>query len=586
MVKNSLKIFLLIVGLLGSTLSRKFPIQSYTIIVFLAGLLLVFYLSTLINLKRSDSKLIVPTTLSTLYILFLSWSAIGCFYSADPEKSLYITILSLSTILLYLGLTLHIKSLIQVENILKILICFGGMLALVGIFQQFPLAILKNLTQNTGNNSTSIFIHKNIFSGYLLLLIPLACFIFLDSFSRFWKIISGSTFILFLTALIFTGSRGGQLVGIFSLFIITGYLILNNELKIAKILVLGVLISIVLYFIIDPIAKTLQMNNSAFIDSRASLIDLAEPKHWRGQQWFNRILFWQGGWEIFKDHWFLGSGPNTFELLFPKYYLNFNPVIEKQILTSGAPPHAHNIFVQTASDSGAVGIGLILAFCVVFYMRAYNLFRRQSQEKRSIIFFFGLSVTCFLFHNLVEYNWYGPIFIYQFTFFIFVIDFIWRQKFKKKTNNPSNRSILTPLITGVIVVPLTLMLSIQYYKFNTIFYEDIFYTINPKKLSSLVLRIQQYCPRCDRPHMQMALNILQSYKIYSNEENLALAKKELLKGQKLNPYNPEYKGYLAQIYSVQGEHVRALPLLKEALIYSKTHYIKNFGLGAALSNGK
>ena len=586
MVKYSLKPFLLIVGLLGSTLSRIFQIQSYIIVVFLAVLLLVFYFSTLSKLKHSDSNLILPTKLSTLFILFLSWSAFGYLYSADPEKSLYITILSLSAILLYLGLTLHIENLNQVKNILKILICFGGMLALLGILQQFPLAILKNPIQSTGNNSTSFFIHKNIFSGYVLLLIPLACYIYLDSFSKTWKLISGSTFILCLIALIFTGSRGGQLVAIFSLFVITGYFILNNENKIVKILILGTLASIVLYFLIDPIVKTLQINNSAFIDSRASLVDLGALKSWRTQQWFNRILFWQGGWEIFKDHWFLGSGPNTFELLFPKYYLNFNPIIEKQILSSGKPPHAHNFFVQTASDSGVVGIGLILGFFVVFYMRVYNLFRSQGLENRHVTFFVGLSVTCFLIHNLVEYNWYGPIFIYHFTFFIFVIDFVWRQEFKINNNNPSTRSVLIFSILGVIVVPFTLALSTQYYKYNTILYEDIFYNINSKQLTSLVLRIQQYCSRCDRPHMQMALNLLQRYKYDSDEDNLALAKQELFKGQKLNPYNPEYKGYLAQIYSVQGNHIRALSLLKEALRHSRTHYIKNLELGTTLSKGE
>ena len=119
MLKYSLKPFLLIVGLLGSTLSRIFQIQSYIIVVFLAVLLLVFYFSTLSKLNRSDSILILPTKLSTLFILFLSWSAFGYLYSADPEKSLYITILSLSAILLYLGLTLHIENLNQVKNILK-----------------------------------------------------------------------------------------------------------------------------------------------------------------------------------------------------------------------------------------------------------------------------------------------------------------------------------------------------------------------------------------------------------------------------------------------------------------------------------
>ena len=57
------------------------------------------------------------------------------------------------------------------------------------------------------------------------------------------------------------------------------------------------------------------------------------------------------------------------------------------------------------------------------------------------------------------------------------------------------------------------------------------------------------------------------------------AKEELLKGQKLNPYNPEYKGYLAQIYSAEGDNGMAISLLKDALRFKRTHRIKIFSLG-------
>jgi len=60
---------------------------------------------------------------------------------------------------------------------------------------------------------------------------------------------------------------------------------------------------------------------------------------------------------------------------------------------------------------------------------------------------------------------------------------------------------------------------------------------------------------------------------------LALAKEELLKGQKLNPYNPSYKGYLAQIYSVEGDNGKAIFLLKDALRFKRTHQIKILSLG-------
>ena len=145
-------IFLFLLGFLGS-LSPMFPIASYKIIVLLAGSLVIFYISSVIHLKHSNSKLFLPNSLSIFFLLFLAWSAFGYLYSADPEKSLYITIQSLSAMLLYLGFTFHIEDENQIKSILKIFLCFGGILALLGILQQFPLSILINPIQAFWSNS-------------------------------------------------------------------------------------------------------------------------------------------------------------------------------------------------------------------------------------------------------------------------------------------------------------------------------------------------------------------------------------------------------------------------------------------------
>ena len=108
MVKFSLLIFLILLGLLGS-LSPIVPISSHKIVVLLAGSLLLFYVLSLVSSKHKDSKLTQLTPLSILFLLFLSWSALGYLYSADPERSLYLTIQSLGAILMYLGLILHIQ---------------------------------------------------------------------------------------------------------------------------------------------------------------------------------------------------------------------------------------------------------------------------------------------------------------------------------------------------------------------------------------------------------------------------------------------------------------------------------------------
>ncbi len=582
MAKSSLLTFLILLGLLGS-LSPIVPISSHNIIVLLAGSLVLFYASSLISSRHMDYKLTQLTPLSILFLLFLSWSALGYLYSADPEKSLYLTIQSLGAILMYLGLVLHIQKKNQIEIILKILLCFGGFFALVGILQQFLLPIFKNPMVEMTNSSTSFFAQKNIFSGYLVSLIPLSCLGYLFSSSKVWKYLSGILFILFVIALVFSASKGGQLVAILSLVIIIGYFTFNKDRKSIILLIQVIIISIVLHSITDHIVKIqpdLPLNQGkTFIDHRLSVTKFVKVGT-RGQ-WFNRVWYWKGGWEIFKDHWLIGSGPISFHLLFPKYLIDLKPTIKNIIYTGSSPPHAHNLIVQTASDSGLIGVGLMTAFLILFYMQAYKLLRFSSLETRTFVFFIATAATSFLLHHMGEYNWPGPMFIYHFTFFIFIIDFFYRKQFNLKKNNfPNIITLMSPAL-GIIVIFFTLISCNQYYKFHNTLSSRVSANMNLQKFTSLIEQAKQACPRCDRPYMKLARNLLFLYKTNSvilrkfDKKLLLRAKNELLEGRKLNPYNPYYMGHLGKVFAIEGNYTKALHLLKEALKFNKTHHTSN-----------
>lgn len=579
MVKASLFFFLVLLGFFGSW-SPLISFPVYKIIVLTAGSVLLFYLVSLVKWKHADQKLIVLTPLSTLFLLFLFWSALGYLYSANPEKSLLMTVQSLSAILLYLGLTLHIQKENQTETILQILLSFGGVIAFIGVIQQFPLSFLDNPIFND-NNSTSLFVHKNVFAGYLVLLIPLSCLIYLSNVSKLWKGVAGTSFVLCLTALIFSGSRGGQVVGILELLAIMGYLIFNTARKEVMSLVTGVAVSVALYLMIDLIVKGLGVQ-----PSRTSLLGLMELAKIDTAdaglaQSLNRVIFWQGAWEIFKDHWLIGSGPLSFATLFPKYFPAVTPIINGQTLTSGAPPHAHNLFAQIASDSGLVGIGLILAFLAIFYFRVFQLFLHSSLKTRSTVFFLTLAVTSFLFHHMFEYNWLGSMFIFNFTIFIFLIDFIKRKHFSFGKVSPPGRIFYIVPAAGIFIFFLTVASSIQYYKYHSVV-ENFSKSSSMHELVSLTAQAKQICPRCYKPYLWMADNLLSRYKVNPDEKFITLAKNELLKGRKLNPYNPHFNVYLSQVLAIQGDYKQSLRLLMDALKFNKTHKfnIAKLGLSA------
>ena len=567
MVKASLFFFLILLGFFGSG-NALIPFPAYKLIVLTAGSALLFYIVSLARWKHVDQKLIRLTPLSTLFLLFLFWSALGYLYYAAPEKSLLLTVQSLSAILVYLGLTLHIQKESQTETILQTLLSFGGVIAFIGIIQQFPLSFLDNPIFND-KNSTSMFIHRNVFAGYLVFLIPLSCLIYLSNFSKLWKGIAGISFVLCLTALMFSGSRGGQLVAILELLVIMGYLIFNTERKEAMNLVKGVAVSLTLYLMVDLIVKGwgVQPNRTP---SFALMNAYAGAGAWGPS--LNRILFWQGAWEIFKDHWLIGSGPLSFAALFPKYYLAVTPIINSQTLSGGAPPHAHNLFAQTASDSGLIGIGLMLAFLAIFYFRVCQLFLHSSLKTRSTVFFLTLAVTSFLFHHMIEYNWPGSMFIFNFTIFIFLIDFTKRKHFSFEKVSPPGRIFYVVPVAGIFVFFLTVASSIQLYKYQSAV-ESFSKSGSMHELVSLAAQAKQICPRCVRPYMLLAELFLTRYNVNHDELFIRLAKNELLKGRKLNPYDPYFNAYLGQVLAIQGDYNQALRLFKEALKFNRTHNI-------------
>ena len=181
---------------------------------------------------------------------------------------------------------------------------------------------------------------------------------------------------------------------------------------------------------------------------------------------------------------------------------------------------------------------------------------------------------------MAEYNWPNPMFIYHFTFFVFAIDFTYRKQFDfKKINRQKTIAFILPTL-GIIVIFFTLVSCTQYYKFHSILDERFPSGTNLQKLTSLIERAKQSCPRCDKPYMKMAMKLLATYRVNSEKKLLLLAKDELLEGRKLNPYNPHYMGYLGQVFAIEGDYGRGLRLLKEALRFNQTHHIAKLELSA------
>jgi O-antigen ligase len=109
-----------------------------------------------------------------------------------------------------------------------------------------------------------------------------------------------------------------------------------------------------------------------------------------------RTLMWNGTLAIIREHPVVGSGPGTWQWLFPKY---------RDSTLQIHPEHAHNDILQLASDYGLIGFGIVVwAFVAFFRHAAVIAYRNTSSEQRSFAVGSALAVTTMIVHSWFDFN--------------------------------------------------------------------------------------------------------------------------------------------------------------------------------------
>jgi O-antigen ligase len=112
-----------------------------------------------------------------------------------------------------------------------------------------------------------------------------------------------------------------------------------------------------------------------------------------GKRW----QIWADTSQIIKDFPLFGAGLGTFAQIFPMH---------RSFHIRGLVSHAENDFLQLASDTGLIGLGLLLAVFVYLFFKAATRVRALSEgEPQRYIAIGGLvGILAIMFHSLVERN--------------------------------------------------------------------------------------------------------------------------------------------------------------------------------------
>lgn len=239
------------------------------------------------------------------------------------------------------------------------------------------------------------YINPNHLAGFLGMVIPLALsFTLLSRFKPTLKVLFAYCGLTMLAGVIVSLSRGGIVATGAALVIFCVLLLFQRGLLIPALGILAGLIALV----------------CAFGSEFESVQKRFEKAFEQGKLADVRIDYWPAAVHIFEDHPLWGGGPGHFDSEFARYR---PPIVQVR------PVYAHNDYLNTLSDWGAVGLGIILTVCGMLYYGAWKTWPAlrppegdaggtQKSDKSAFLMGACLGLLALLFHSAVDFNMHVP----------------------------------------------------------------------------------------------------------------------------------------------------------------------------------
>ena len=238
--------------------------------------------------------------------------------------------------------------------------------------------------------------HANVTAGFINLVFPIALVRLIKSNTRPRRIAWAIVLLLFLFLEYFTSSRGGWLGALMGIMTTLGLIYLPtirvgvNKFKTNIInrftlrnLATGLIVLILGIMLVYVFVIQTQITSHAPIASARSGI-------------------WGPAWEIFTSSPLWGHGPGSFSVLF---------ALKTEIPPGLATSHAHNILLQIGTETGILGIAVIL-WAVINILRAFlRTWRVSSQSERIRLAAYAGAGAALAVHNLVDYLFESPLYI-------------------------------------------------------------------------------------------------------------------------------------------------------------------------------
>ncbi|MCE5299376.1 MAG: O-antigen ligase family protein [Spirochaetia bacterium] len=182
-----------------------------------------------------------------------------------------------------------------------------------------------------------------------------------------------------------------------------------------------------------------------------------------------RVYIWKSALMMYRDYPVLGTGLDTFQVMFPYYRFP----IYWQLEWNGTPEKTHNIFLQVLATQGIVGMSMYLLMFTAFFKKSFNLiFGERNITRRYLVFGVFMGALGYIIQGLFNYT----VLAYGMMFYLAIGLVIAMDSVPKKTYSAAVPALLGRnfgLTAGVIIAS---MLTLQVLTAR-VWVADMFYKV-------------------------------------------------------------------------------------------------------------
>ena len=338
---------------------------------WLTAVILLFLLTLRLTTKRWTGRLFSPTLLDPLIAIYLFLAGIAMWISPVPAQSIVNFVTLLAGAFGYYATVDWLVTPARRRRLLVALAVGGGAIASLGFLTlEWPSRQIINLqfiTDTLPHLGGHFSIHHNEMAGVILLLLPIALFLPRQGSQKYERALLAGTAVFMMIMLLFTQSRNAWVALLISLL---AYKLWGRFRTRYMLLLLFLWMLLPFGLVMLPTAQ-----QQTVAQQIALLDEVTKGNSAAGQSWASRLEIWSAAKQAIGDYPVLGTGWYAFDSV-----SRLNDVYTVTLPTFPIS-HAHNLLLQTAVNTGIVGL---ITAVFLWLTTMTHLWRRPDENDLEI----------------------------------------------------------------------------------------------------------------------------------------------------------------------------------------------------------